>query len=117
MDNEVLEVLKDIREEAKQTNQRLDRTIVRLESLEGRVDFLEKRTSKGFERLEEKLEAFGTHLAHTEAMLTTGVRSITAYLHNVQNLVTQTGVDHAMVLDHEMRIAKLESGNPDRESK
>ena len=50
MDEQILEVLKEIREEAKQTN-------VRLASLEGRVEFLEKRTSRGFETLNERLEA------------------------------------------------------------
>jgi len=85
MDEQILEVLKDIREEAKQTNVRLASvevrlasvegeakqtnvqlasveeeaklTNVRLASLEGRVEFLEKRTSRGFETLNERLQA------------------------------------------------------------
>jgi len=50
MDDTILEVLKEIRDEAKQTN-------VRLASLDGRVEFLEKRTSKGFDSLNDRLES------------------------------------------------------------
>ncbi len=105
MDSEVVEVLKEIRDEAKQTNARLDQTNARLdqtnarlESLEGRVDktnarlelvegclrFVEKSVSKGFERLSEKIRELG------------------------KTLTEQLG-NQKMVLDLEHRVRALEN--------
>jgi peptidoglycan hydrolase CwlO-like protein len=74
--DEVLSVLRQIRDEAKQTNARLESldgrvettnarleslegrvetTNARLESLEGRIEFLEHRVSSGFAELEMRL--------------------------------------------------------------
>jgi hypothetical protein len=53
--NEVLQVLKEIRDEAKATN-------ARLESLESRAEFLERRVSAGFEKLTAEITAVGQRL-------------------------------------------------------
>ena len=114
MDSEVIEVLKDIREEAKQTN-------ARLASLEGRVEFLEKRTSHGFatlnERLEshvERLELLARQQAQSEIRLATEVLSLADVTRDVRDLISRKLDDHHMVLDHEERIATLESRIGDR---
>lgn len=84
--DEVLAVLKEIRDEAKQTNARLDQTNTRLESLDGRVDdFLERRVSKGLADLASKQ-------AETEMRLATEVVSLAAITREVRDLLaTSTG--------------------------
>ena len=116
MDSEILEVLKDIRGEIKETNVRLgsleQRIDVRLEGLDGRVDFLEKRVSKGFDRIDARfeqvdgrLEAFATHLARSEAVIR---REMNLYLDRLAMALKPTALDHDMLLDHEERITNLE---------
>ncbi len=128
MDDQILEVLKDIREEAKLTNTRLASveeeaklTNVRLASLEGRVEFLEKRTSKGFETLNERLEAHVERLellsreqAESEIRLTTEVVSLAEVTREVRDLIDRKLDDHKMVLKHEEQIKELQSRVFDR---
>lgn len=127
MDDEILAVLKDIRDEAKQTNVRLasvedqaKQTNVRLASLEGRVEFLEKRTSKGFEVLNERLESMNERLedhverlevvarrqTESEMHLTTEVLSLATVTREVRDFLQRWGADHR---NHEERITALES--------
>jgi len=63
MDDQVVEILKEIRDEAKQTNvqlesleRRLEQTNTRLESVDGRLDFLERRVSTGLAALTSRLD-------------------------------------------------------------
>jgi len=85
--DDVLGVLKEIRDEAKQTNARLDQTNARLdqtnarlESLDGRVDFLERRVSKGFSELANKQ-------AEVEMRLATEIVSLAAVTREVRDLL------------------------------
>lgn len=117
MNGDVLEVLKEIRDEAKQTN-------VRLASLEGRVEFLEKRTTKGFENLNEELQAHGQrideavrHQAEIEIRLTTEVVSLSQLIRDVRDVLQERREDHLMMLNHEERITSLESRAADQGEK
>ena len=69
MEGEVLEVLREIRDEEKKPN-------VRLESIEGRVDFLEERTSKGFAVMNERLEESESRLATEVVALANVTREV-----------------------------------------
>ncbi len=109
MNGEVLEVLKEIRDEAKQTNVRLEQTNIRLASLEGRVDFLEKRTSSGFANLSERLEALARQQAESEIRLATEVVSLADVTRDVRDLFARKLDDHHMVLNHEERLRTIES--------
>jgi hypothetical protein len=100
----VLEVLKEIRDEAKQTNARLDQTNTRLESLEGRVDFLERRASKWFAELANKQ-------SEVEMRLATEIVSLTAVTREVRDLLERKLDDHEMVIGHEHRLKTLEERN------
>ena len=109
MDAEILDVLKEIRDEAKATN-------VRLESLEGRVDFLERRTSKGLENLSQELQAsreradlLARQQAESEIRLTTEVVALADVTRDVRDLLSRKLDDHEMVLQHEQRIKTLET--------
>jgi chromosome segregation ATPase len=112
---EVITVLKEIRDEAKQTNARLDQTNARLDqtnarldqtnarlgSLEGRFEFLEHRVSKGFERVERKFGELETQLV-PEIVSTAGV------IRQIRDLLEHKLDDHAMLIDHERRIQTIE---------
>lgn len=117
MDGEILEVLKEIRDEAKQTN-------VRLASLEGRVEFLEKRTTKSFESLNasldshvERLEVLTRQQAESEIRLATEVLSLADVTRDVRDLLSRKLDDHHMVLKHEEQIKSLEIRVGDRGEK
>lgn len=113
MDEEILAVLKDIRGEAKQTNARLESleatTNTRFESLEGRVDFLEKRVTRGFEGLTTQLNEVNHRQAESEVRLATAVLSFGDLLREVRELLATKLDDHNMVISHEERIRSLES--------
>jgi division protein CdvB (Snf7/Vps24/ESCRT-III family) len=105
---EVITVLKEIRDEARQTNVRLDQVNARLdsmdgrlESIDGRLDFMDRRMSKGFERLSRQ---FG----EVEAQLVPQMASATGAMREVRDLLEMKLDDHAMVIDHEHRIKALE---------
>ncbi len=99
--NEVLTVLKEIRDEARQTNVRLDQVNGRLGSLEGRFEFLERRVSKGFDRFEKKFVEIETQFV-PELLSTVGL------MRQVRDLLEHKLDDHAMVVDHERRIQAIE---------
>lgn len=111
--DEILEVLRDIRDESRQTN-------IRLESLEGHVEFLEKRTSKGFEDLTsrldshvERIDALTRRQADSELRLASEVLSLADVTREVRDLLSTKLDDHHSVIDHEKRIRSLESSIAD----
>ena len=132
MDGEaILEVLREIRDEARQTNHRLaslegrvDQTNQRLASLEGRVGFLEQRTAKGFEDLNghlaahvERIEALTRRQTDSELRLATEVLSLADVTRQVRDLISKKLDDHARVTDHEERIRAIEHRIADGPSK
>jgi len=142
MDDEILEVLKDIRGEARETNSRLeslegrvdttnsrleslegrvDTTNSTLESLEGRLDFLERRTSKGFEDLTgrldahvERIDALTRRQTDSELRLASEVLSLADVTREVRDLLSSKLDDHQKVLEHDDRIRALENSVADR---
>ncbi len=119
MNDEVVEVLKEIRDEVKGTNVRLESLDVRLESLEGRVDFLERRTSKGFAEIRdtlgehaERFEALERQRIESELRLATEIRELGGVTRQVAALLARRPDDHEMVLQHEERISALERHLP-----
>ena len=97
MDHEVVEVLKEIRDETKATNTRLDQTNLRLEAVEGRLQFVEKRLTNGFAELTETIESAASEQA-------TGLASVEDLLRKVHGAIVQ----NVTLLDHEKRITALE---------
>jgi hypothetical protein len=109
VENEVVEVLKEIRDEVKETNSRLDSlektTNSRFEIVETRLRFVEKGLKDGFSELTRKIVAVAE-------------RQLRAESHLGQELVTtnklprghaaQRKVDRATIRDHEKRITTLE---------
>ncbi|HVT02659.1 MAG TPA: hypothetical protein VHL58_04700 [Thermoanaerobaculia bacterium] len=130
MKDEMLEVLKEIRDEAKQTNHRLESlegrvetTNSRLESLEGRVQFVEKRLSAGFEGLTGRLDSYVERLdiitrrqTDSELRLASEVLSLADVTREVRDLLSNKLDDHQQVTEHEHRIRALEDRIADRTS-
>jgi chromosome segregation ATPase len=153
--DEILEVLKEIRDEAKQTNTRLESleghvqlTNTRLESLEGhvqltntrleslewhvqltntrleslgRVQFVDKRLSSGFEGLTGRLDAYVERLdlnnrrqTEGELRLSSEVLSLADVTRDVRDLLPRKLDDHQQVAEHEQRIRALEDRIADR---
>ncbi len=105
--DEILDVLKQIRDEARQTN-------TQLVSLEGRVKFVEKRLSKGFEELSGRIDSLGQRQAEGEAHLSYEILSLADVTRQVRDLFATKLDDHRMVVDHEERIRSIESRIADR---
>jgi predicted nuclease with TOPRIM domain len=101
MDEQVVEILKEIRDEAKQTNSRL-------ESLGGHVDALEHRLSEGFQLLTEQIDFVNRRQTETELRLATEVVSLAGYVRELRDTIAIKLDDHVAVLDHEKRIQTLE---------
>lgn len=85
--DEVLEVLKEIRDEARVTNERL-------ESLEGRVDFLEQRVTSNFNELNRVRVESEMHVA--------------TLLVEIRDMIAKKLDDHDMVINHEGRLRSIE---------
>jgi chromosome segregation ATPase len=125
---EVITVLKEIRDEARQTNARLDQTNarldqtnVRLESLEGRVDSLEHTTADGFAECNARLnlhaerwDVLTRRQAESEMRLATEIVSLATITREVRDLLREKLEDHDMVIGHEHRIKALEARNGTR---
>ncbi len=112
--DEILDVLKEIRDEAKQTS-------TRLESLEGGVQFVEKRLSSGFEGLTGRLDAYADRLdlntrrqTDGELRLSSEVLSLADVTREVRDLLSRKLDDHRQVAEHEQRIRALEERMSDR---
>ena len=122
--NEVLQVLKEIRDEAKETNARLgslegrveqtnvalgslegrvEETNVRLQSLENRTEFLERRVTAGFEKLSGEISAVAQRLVDTEIRLATEVVGLAHVTGEVRDLLA-----HADLRNLATRVRALE---------
>lgn len=99
----VLEVLKEIRDEAKQTNARLDQTNLRLESLEGRMEFLERRVTAGFDKLTEEIDSVWRRQLESETRLATEVLSLASVTRDVKDLLLDANISELKA-----RVATLE---------
>ena len=88
MDTEVVAVLKEIREEAKQTNARLD-------------------------DLNESVKSLGRRQVESELRLSTEVLSLADVTREVRDLLARKHDDHDLVLDLVKRVEILESRRPE----
>jgi hypothetical protein len=93
----ILEVLREIREEARTSN-------VRLESLENRVGLLREETRL----LAERLGEMGHRQVASELRLSTEVLTLADVTRQVRDLISVKLDDHKQVLDHERRLSSLE---------
>ena len=111
MDSEIITVLREIRDESKQTN-------LRLESLEGRVEFLEKRLSHGLEGIKttlvESIDLLTKQQTESELRLASEVVSLADVTREVRGLLSGRLDDHRMVLEHEERLKSIENRIADR---
>ena len=125
MDSEIITVLREIRDESKQTNLRLEslegrveQTNLRLESLEGRAEFLEKRLSHGLEGIKttlvESIDLLTKQQTESELRLASEVVSLADVTREVRDLLSGRLDDHRMVLEHEDRLKSIESRIADR---
>ena len=94
--DDVLSVLREIRDEAKQTN-------TRLESVEGRLEFLERRVTAGFEKLTGEINDVWRRLMESETRLATEVVSLASVTHQVKDLLVD-----ANIAELKARVASLE---------
>ena len=92
VDEAILEVLKEIRDEGRQTNSRLDQTNARLESVE------------------EEVRGLGRPMAESEMRLATEVLSLAGVTRDVRDLLTRAdlGTLHSRVRALEELIGKRE---------
>ncbi len=95
VDEEVVAVLKEIRDEAKQTNARLDQT-------NSRLDSLEKRVTEGFDTL-------GRRQVESELRLATEVIALADVTRDVRDLFARRLDDHHLVVDLAKRVEILET--------
>ena len=103
---EVLEVLKEIRDEVKQTNTRLDQTNTRLESLEGRVEFLEKRVTKGFSEIAVRVETYAQMTAQRQADIDVRLHSAMV---DLREKFEEIGAHLEAKLDEHEKVEQLET--------
>ena len=91
MDREVVEVLKEIRDEAMKTNARLDQTTAQLDTLT------------------EAVNALGRRQTESELRLATEVLSLADVTRDVRDLLSRKLDDHHLIVDLEKRVQVLES--------
>lgn len=140
MDEQILEVLQDIRSEAKLTNERLEsleattnahfesleggleRIDGRLQLFEGRFDFLEKRVSAGFENVaatfkehSERIDDLHLRQITAEVRLQSEIMSVGDVMREIRDLLATKLEDHDMVRNHEDRIRVLEDRVADKD--
>jgi SMC interacting uncharacterized protein involved in chromosome segregation len=100
MDGEILQVLKEIRDETRGTNARLDQTNARLEALESRTEFLERRVTAAFEKLSGEVNALGQRITdevgatnrrvtESELRLSTAVTDLAAVTRQVHDILVR----------------------------
>jgi hypothetical protein len=110
MDSEIITVLREIRDESKQTN-------LRLESMEGRVEFLEKRLSHGLESIKtslvESIDVLTKQQTESELRLASEVVSLADVTREMRDLLSGR-LDDRMVLEHEERLKSIENRIADR---
>jgi len=101
VDNEVVEVLKEIRDEVKGTNVRLDQTNTRLESLEIRVD-------TGLASLGERVDQTNTRLESLEGRVESGFSTLDGRLRFVEKRL-KDGFDELSVKIETVSVRQLEA--------
>lgn len=101
MDSEVVEVLKEIRDEAKQTN-------TRLEALEGRFVFLEKRVTKGFEDLGKRVDDLGKRVDTLAKRVSVGFEELKRLGQRQNASEMRFRTEMTVLTNHEKRITALE---------
>jgi chromosome segregation ATPase len=114
-----LEVLKDIRAEARKTNERIDETNKRIDETNKRLDVTNKRLDDGLGALGTRIDETNKRLVETEIRLSTELAAVVGAVHSVRDSVT--GAIHELTADlrrdrdlrgrvdeHEHRIEALE---------
>lgn len=103
-----MEVLKEIRDEVKGTNTRLDHTNARLDVTIMRLESLERRVDLGFEGTNARLSLLEGSLQFVEKSATKGFERVSESIRDMREKVTEAMKDHEAVVDHEHRIRALE---------
>lgn len=95
-----VEILKSIRDEVRKTNEQLDQTNERLESLE-------RTTNQRFDETNERLGSLERRQVETETSLATALTSVLGALEDVKTLLRENYATTIRV--HDQRIHDLES--------
>ena len=90
-------ILREIRDEIRHTNERLDLTNERLDQTNGRLD----QTNGRLERLERRQ-------TETEVRLATEIGAVASAVNELADLFRKDRIYHAKVDEHDKRIADLE---------
>ena len=111
-DREIVDILKQIRDEAKQTNARISELSGKVEQTNARVGEL----SGGIEALSDRLDRYVDRLheladrqTESELRLSTEVIPLADVTRQVRDLLATKLDDHHMVLNHEERLRSIES--------
>jgi len=105
MDSEVVEVLREIRDEVKGTNARLDITNARLDHTNARLDVTNMRLESLENRVERGFEVTNTRLLLVETALHRVEESVTKGFIRVAQSIGEIRAD---VADAQQRITALE---------
>jgi hypothetical protein len=100
----IVEVLKEIRDEARKTNVRLDQTVERLDVTVDRLD-------QTVERLDQTVDRLGRvekRQVEMEIRLATELPSVVGAIHELRDVMLEDRTLRSDVADHEMRIRRLE---------
>src|SRR5512139_1202970 len=107
-----IEVLKEIRNEVRATNQRLDQTIGQLGRTNERLDQTVERLDQTVERLDqtvERLDRLERRQVETEVRLATELTSVVGAIRDLKDAVLADRDLRRDIADHESRIRRLES--------
>jgi hypothetical protein len=97
-----IEILKDIREAARETNARLDDTNARLEGLREDMNARLEGTNTRLDRVERRQ-------TETEVRLSTELVAVVGAVHEVRDLLAEDRALRTQVSDHERRLTAVES--------
>lgn len=101
LENEMLEVLKKIRDEANQTNERLGQTNERLRSLEESTNRRFSEPTERTDRNQSEILEVHRRQADTDFRLTTEGIELGNLTREIRGLLAAKLDDHDSVLDHE----------------
>jgi septal ring factor EnvC (AmiA/AmiB activator) len=113
MDEAVLGVLREIRDEAKQTNARLDQTNARLDQTNARLGQTNARLDVMGDRIDvmgDRLERVEKRQVASELRLATELVAVTSAIHELKGVLLVDRELRRDILDHERRIQTLEQG-------
>jgi hypothetical protein len=108
MENITTQVLVEIRDEIRRTNQRLDATVERLDTTILRVDAINERldgTNTRLDRLERRQ-------VDAEVRITTELAAVVGAIHEMRDAFLDDRRLALQVNDHERRIQSLEQRGP-----